>query len=142
MAPKVITNEDRVKMGSILDKDDYLRQHNNSETSKKIIKDFEDSGLLFMVTFDDQKVYKKEVVQFYLNATISGDGSIKSKIGDTKIIITTKDIREEFRLPEASNFNVSSHSFNHKLFSDEIKSETAPRFIKFNGKKKVLPKPK
>lgn len=68
MTPKVITNEDRVKTGCILDKDDYLQPHNNLETSKKIIKAFEDSGLLFLVTFDHQKVYKKEVVQFYLKA--------------------------------------------------------------------------
>lgn len=98
--------------------------------------------LLFLVTFDHQKVYKKEVVQLYLNATISGNGLIKSKVGETEITITVEDIREEFRLPATLDLDVSMHSFNQKLFLDEIKHETTPAFVEFSGKKKVLLKPK
>lgn len=114
MAQKIITNEDRVKPGCILNKDGFLRQYNNSETLKKIIKAFEDSGLLYLVTFDHQKAYKKEVVQFYLNTTITWDGTIKSKVREKEITITTGDIREEFKLPAASYLDVSSHNSGMK----------------------------
>lgn len=64
MAPKVITNEDRVKIRCILNKDRFLRQHNNSEESKKIIQAFEESGLLHVVTFDYIKEFKRELHNF------------------------------------------------------------------------------
>lgn len=91
--------------------------------------------------FDHKKAYKNDVVQFYLNATISGDGSIKLKIGETKITITVEDIKEEFKFLASSDLDVSSHSFNQKMFWDETKHESAPTFVKFSGKKKVLLKP-
>lgn len=88
MAPKAsprkaITNEGRVKTRCIHDKDGFLRQHENSEASKKIIKAFEDNGLLYLVTYDHKKTFKKEVVQFYPNVVVVGDGTIKSTVGDT-----------------------------------------------------------
>lgn len=90
---KVISNEDKVKIGCILDKDGFLRKHYHSEEAKKIIKAFKDSRILYLVTFNHEKVYKKEVTMFYLNATVAGDGTIKSKVGDIKVTITTEDIK-------------------------------------------------
>lgn len=55
--------------------DGFLRQHDNSEIAKKIIKAFTDSGLLKLVAFDYGRVHKKEVLEFYLN---SGMGMIIS----------------------------------------------------------------
>lgn len=93
MAPKIISIEDRVKTEAIPDKHGYLRQHNNFDTTKKIIKAFEDAKLMALITFDHGLLYKKEVVEFYLNATIIGDGSIKSKVNGTELIITKEDLR-------------------------------------------------
>lgn len=61
MAPKVVASKmikatDHVKMGSMLDVEGFLKQHNNSETAKKIIKAFKDYGLLKYLTFDYQCV--------------------------------------------------------------------------------------
>lgn len=142
MAPKVlprkvITNEDRIKIECILDKEGFSRQHNNSEASKKIIKAFEDNGVLYLVTFDHRKTFKKEVVKFYLNVVVAGYGTIKSKVGDTEVVISAKDIREEFRLPKGSDLDVSSHNFNQKIFWDEIKSKTASAYVMFFGRRKV-----
>lgn len=72
MAPKQITNEDRIKTGAILDRDGYLRQHNHLEIAKKIMKVFEDAKLMGLITFEHGRLHK-EVVKFYLNATISCD---------------------------------------------------------------------
>lgn len=109
---KVITNEDRVKTRCILHKDGFLRQHNNSEESKKITKALEDSGFLYLVTFSHKRADKKEVTQFYLNAIVAGDGRIKSKVGKKEITISVEDICEEFQLPATSDLDVSSDSFN------------------------------
>lgn len=77
MAPKfpkkVIKNEDRVKTSSTLDKDGFLCQHDKSETTKKIIKAFTNSGLLKFVTFNYGRVHKKEVVEFYLNMRMENE---------------------------------------------------------------------
>lgn len=86
MAPKaspkkVISNEDKVKTGCILDKNGFLPQHDNSNEAKKIIKAFEDSRLLYLVTFNYQRSHKKEIVELHLNATIAGGGTIKSRGG-------------------------------------------------------------
>lgn len=64
------------------------------------------------------RLYKKEVVDFYLNATISGDGPIKSKVNDFDVTITAEDIREEFNINEAFDLHVSSHTFDQKIFWD------------------------
>lgn len=146
MAPKsspkkAITNEDRVKTRCIRDKDGFLRQHNNSEESKKIIKAFEENGLLYLVTFAHKRAYKKEIALFYLNAVIERDGTISSMVGEKEITITREDISEEFQLPATYDFDISSHSFNQKLFWDEIKIEYAPAYVKFFGKKKARLKP-
>lgn len=103
-----------VKTGNILDKDCFLCQHYHSEASKKIVKAFEDSGLIKLVTFDYGKVHKKEVAEFYVNATVIGNGQITSKVGGVDVIITAKDIRSAFELPEASDLDASSHNFNKK----------------------------
>lgn len=102
------------------------------------MKAFKEAKLMGLVTFDHRRIYKKEVVQFYLNATISSDGSIKSKVGDVDVTITIKDIREEFDLEEASNLDVTSHAFNQKKFWDEIQKDDVAQYVKFSGKKKDL----
>lgn len=79
---------------------------------KKIIKAFEDRSLLYLVTFGYEKVHKKRVVEFYINATIAGDGTIKSRVGGIEVVITVEDIRKKFNLLKASDLDVSSHSFN------------------------------
>lgn len=62
---KVVKNEDRVKIGSILDKEGFLHQHDNCEIAKKIMKGFEDNGLLIFVSFDYRRVHKKGVLNFF-----------------------------------------------------------------------------
>lgn len=102
------------------------------------MKVFEDCKLMFLVTFDHQRVHKSEVVQLYLNATVSVDGSIKSKVSGVEVTITVEDIREEFRLKEASDLDVSSHAFNQKIFWDEIRRGPATAYVKFNKKNELL----
>lgn len=116
MSRKVTTNEDRVRNGGILDKDGFLRQHNDSEVAKKTIKAFEDAKLLKLVTFDHGGIHKKKVIDFYPNATVPGDGSIKSKVNDIEVIITADDIREEFEMEAESDLDVSSHAFDQRKF--------------------------
>lgn len=138
-SPKnVLSNEDNVKTGCILDKERFLCQHNHSDNAKMIIKAFEGSGLFYMLTFNYEKTYKKEVPKFYLNATIAGDWTIKSRVGDTKVIITAEGIKMEFNLPEEYDLDISSHCFNHKEFWNEIMSEGTLVYVKFSGKKKIL----
>lgn len=93
------------------------------------------------MTFDYRRVYKKEADEFYVNAIIEGNGTIKSNVGNVDIVITTEDIREEYKLPEASDLDVSSHSFNQNLFWEDFKKKRAPSYEKFSGKKKILLKP-
>lgn len=104
MAPKVITNEDYARNGVILEKEGFLRQHNHSEAAKKIIKDYENAKLMKLVTYDHWRIHKKEVIDFYLNVTVSGDGSSKSKVNEVEVIIFTEDIQEEFEMEKASNW--------------------------------------
>lgn len=111
MAPKSIINEDHVRNEGILDKEGFLCQHNNSEVAKKILKSFEDAKLMKPVTFDHERVYKKEVIEFYLNATVTGDRSVKSTANGIEVVLTAKDIREEFDMEVASDLDVSSHAF-------------------------------
>lgn len=73
-----------------------------------------------------------------MNAVVAEDGTIKSRVGEGEVAITVEDIRQEFELPETSNLDVSSHSFNKKLLWDEIKSESTPTYVKFSRKKKNL----
>lgn len=73
-----MTNEDGVKMGCILESEGFLRLHDHSDGSKKIIKAFEDNVLLYFFTFDYRKAFKKEVAEFYVTDVIEGDGMIKS----------------------------------------------------------------
>lgn len=61
-----------------------------------------------MVAFNYLRSHKK-VVEFYLNATITSDGTIKSKVGGVEVLITIENIKIEFQLPKASDFDVSSH---------------------------------
>lgn len=144
MAPKsfkkVIKNEDRVKTMSILDNDCFLRQHDNSKIAKKIIKTFTNSGLLKFVTFDYGRVHKKEVVEFYLS-TGMGNNQITSKVNGQEVTINAEDIRTAFELPPASNLDFSIHTFNQKTFYEEIFANSAPTYVKFSKKKKVLLKP-
>lgn len=56
--------------------------------------------------------FKKEVVQFYLNVVTTSDETIKSKVGDPKVVISVENIREEFKLQTTFDLDVSSHSFN------------------------------
>lgn len=56
MAPKgspkkVLTNEDKVKIGSILDNDGFFRQHDHSKATKKIVKAFEDNGNTIIIKY-------------------------------------------------------------------------------------------
>lgn len=115
-----------------------MRQHDNSETTKKIIKAFEDAKLLRLITFDHKKVHINKVIEFYLNAVILGDGTIKSTINEVEVIISAEDIQEAFDMDEASNLDVSSHTFNHKQFWDEIRKYPNAQIVKFSGKKKEL----
>lgn len=145
MAPKpspkkVVKNEDRVKIGSILDKEGFLRQHDNFETARKIMKGFEDSSLLTFVTFDYGRIHKKEVVEFYLNTRI-GNNHITSKVKGKEVTINVEDIRTDFELPLVIDLDVSTHTFNQKTFWEEIHSESAPAYVKFSRKKNVLLKP-
>lgn len=52
---KAISKEDRVKTDCILGKDRFLRHYDNSKDSKKIIKAFEDDGLLYLITSDHKE---------------------------------------------------------------------------------------
>lgn len=97
---KVVKNEDRVKIESILDKDGFLCQQNNSKIARKIIKGSGDSGLMAFVTFDYGRVRKKEVIEFYLNVGIGND-KITSKVKGKEVTITTEDICSAFNLPQA-----------------------------------------
>lgn len=138
MTPKVITNENHVRTRGILDKENFLRQHNNSKVVKKILKDFEDAKLMKLVSFDHGRLYKKEVTEFYINATITGDRSIKFKVNGVEVALIAEDIREEFNMEEASNLDVSSHAFDHKKFWGEIKQNAAAKIVKFSGKQKDM----
>lgn len=129
---KVPSNEDIVKTGSILDKERFLWQHDHYETNVKIMKAFVDSGLMKMITFDLENIYKKEVVEFYVNA-ITWNGKIKCTAGEIEVIITTEDIR--------TTFDPLSHNYNEKEFWDEIRHETTLQYEKFSQKKKILLKP-
>lgn len=60
----------------------------------------------------------------------------------TNVVHTAEDIREEFELEAASNFDVSSHAFDQKKFWDEIKKDTEAKIVKFSGKKKDMVKEK
>lgn len=137
-APKVPTNEDRMKTGCILDQESYLRQHGHSETTKRIVTTFRKAKLLHFVTFNYPRVHKAEVVEFYLNATVSDEGFIKYRVGEVDVTISVEDIRGTFNLLEASNLNPSSISFNQEDFWKKIRKDTAPEFVKFFGKKKNL----
>lgn len=64
MAPKAPSNKPakatgRVKMGSMLDKNGFLKQHDQFETTKQIIKALEDCGLMKYITFDYKSVQKE-----------------------------------------------------------------------------------
>lgn len=131
---KVVKNEDCVKTRSILDRERFLEQQNNSEVAEKIIRGFEDNGLLSFVTFDYGCVNKKEVVELYFNASPSNN-QITSKVGEYDVVITL--VRTTFDLPEGSKLAVCTHTFNQKTFK-EIRNEGALSYVKFSGKKKVL----
>lgn len=60
-AKKVLTNEDKVKTRSIIDKEGFLRQHDHSEATKNNVQAFENSSLMKQVTFDYRKVHKKRI---------------------------------------------------------------------------------
>lgn len=144
MAPKslkkVINNEDRVKTGSILNKDGFLQQYNNLETTKKIIKAFTNNGLLKFVTFEFGWVHEKEIVEFYLNARMGND-QITSKVNGEEVIINGEDIRSALVIPHTLELVVSTHTFNQMNFLEEICGDNAPTYVKFSGKKKTLLKP-
>lgn len=75
MAPKIPSNKpvkatDRIKMASMLDKNGLLKQHDQSETAKQVIKSFEDCSMMKYITFDYQLVQKEEVMEWYLHAKI------------------------------------------------------------------------
>lgn len=57
------------------------------------------------------------------------------------MIISAEDITSAFDFPEASILYVCSHNFNEKDLWDEILNESAPEYVKFSAKKKVLLKP-
>lgn len=114
LSRNVVKNDDRVNTRIILDKEGFLCQHDNSETTQNIIKGFEDSGLLTFVNFDYGRVNKKEVVEFYLNTCI-GDDEITSKV-DGKEVTIAEDIRAAFNLRQAFDLDVSTHTFKYKTF--------------------------
>lgn len=137
-APKVHTNEDRVKTRCILDQEGYLNQHHHSETVENIIKAFRKAKLLKFLTFDYSKVHKAEVVEFYLNTVVADEGFIQSRVRKVYVSISAEDIRGAFNLPETSDLDPSSNSFNQKVFWEEIRKDTVPEYVKFSGRKKNL----
>lgn len=89
MAPKAKSSKEpkatnRVKMGSMLDVDGFLKQHGSSEAMKKIIQSFKDSGLLKYLTFENQTIRNEEVLELYLNAKVQGR-EIHSKVGGVEV---------------------------------------------------------
>lgn len=92
------------------------------------------------MTFDYGKVHKKEFIELYLKENFGND-HITSKVGENDVIITVEDIHTTFELPPTSNLDVSIHTFNKKIFWDEIMNEGAPAYVKFSRKKKILLKP-
>ncbi|VFQ84247.1 unnamed protein product [Cuscuta campestris] len=141
MAPKGPNKvTDRIKTGCILDPEGFLKQHQHSDVARKIIDAFQDCGLMKFLAFPYSSVQKEEVLEWYLHAKVEAD-YISSTVGEKPVTITANDIRVAFALPEATEKDFTSHTFDHETFWAEIKNEKQADEINFRGKKKDLLNP-
>ncbi|XP_031116284.1 uncharacterized protein LOC116019999 [Ipomoea triloba] len=128
-----------VKTGSILDRAGFLQHSTDRELTEKILKKFEDCGLMRFLTYDYQSVHRMDFTEWFVNAKIVGD-EIQSRVGNTDIIIGAGDIRAafDFVVPEGAHSDLSRYAFEQQKLWEEIKADFAPANLKLSFKKRLL----
>lgn len=67
-APKPTQISEKVKSGSIVDFDGFIRHVKNEELPRKILKAFKECGLMNFLFHNYPNTHKKEAIELYLNA--------------------------------------------------------------------------
>lgn len=113
---------DKVKTGSILDIQGFLSFFNNLEDANKVMKAFEDCGIIRFLSFNYQNVHKDEMLVFYLKPWLAEGRKIISNVKGKDVEIITDVNRTTFDLPPTTEVEVCSHTYNENEFWAVIKN--------------------
>lgn len=106
--PKPLWLSDKVKFGSILDRNDFISYTTNQALAQKIIKAFEDCRLMHFMCHDHSSTHRTEDFECYLSAR-ENNNSIVSRVVEVDIFIPTEDIRSVYGLPLLQQQTFSSY---------------------------------